>query len=121
MNTVINWFEIPVDNLERAIIFYHHALEIDFRREHVAGIDMAIFPHDKPATGGALVKGEMFTPSHTGAVVYLYTANIEKTLLRIGEAGGKTVFGPEVLPDNIGTIALIIDSEGNCVGLHQPA
>ncbi|MGM1197686.1 VOC family protein, partial [Klebsiella pneumoniae] len=25
------------------------------------------------------------------------------------------------LPNDIGTIALFTDSEGNCVGLHQPA
>ena len=31
------------------------------------------------------------------------------------------VFGPLELPDGIGTIALFIDSEGNRVGLHQPA
>ncbi|HBQ7903545.1 TPA: VOC family protein, partial [Klebsiella pneumoniae] len=36
-------------------------------------------------------------------------------------AGGACVFGPLTLPNDIGTIALFTDSEGNRVGLHQPA
>lgn len=121
MNSIINWFEIPAHDLDRAVIFYQHALELSFYRETVEGIDMAIFPHEKPATGGALVKAEMFTPSDKGSVVYLYAPDLAAALERVAKAGGKIVFGPVVLPQDIGSIALIIDSEGNRVGLHQPA
>ncbi|MGG7445660.1 VOC family protein [Kosakonia oryzendophytica] len=121
MNTLINWFELPVQQLDRAVAFYQHVLGGEFRRETVTGIEMAVFPHVKPATGGALVKGPMFQPANGGAVIYLATEDINTALERVREKQGECCFGPQVLPDNIGTIALIIDSEGNRVGLHQPA
>lgn len=121
MNTIINWFEIPARDLDRAVTFYQNVLEIAFNRETVSGIEMAIFPYKEPATGGALVNAEMFTPSDKGSVVYLFTANLTAALERVSKAGGETVFGPVVLPEDIGSIALILDCEGNRVGLHQPA
>ncbi|WP_200552994.1 VOC family protein [Kosakonia sp. LAM2021] len=121
MKTLVNWFELPVQKLDRAVAFYEHVLGGQFRHETVAGIEMAVFPHVKPATGGALVKGPMFQPVSGGTVVYLATANLAAALERVREKGGECCFGPEVLPQGIGTIALIIDSEGNRVGLHQPA
>ncbi|MGY5958200.1 VOC family protein [Kosakonia sp. BK9b] len=121
MNTLINWFELPVQQLDRAVDFYQHVLGGEFRHETIGQIEMAVFPHTKPATGGALVKGPMFKSATGGAIVYLSTANLDVALKRVRDKGGECVFGPEVLPHNIGTIALIIDSEGNQVGLHQPA
>lgn len=121
MNTLVNWFELPVQKLDRAVTFYEYVLGGEFRRETVSGIEMAVFPHVKPATGGALVKGDKFQPATNGTVIYLATANLDVALARVREKGGECCFGPEVLPHGIGTIALIIDSEGNRVGLHQPA
>ena len=84
-------------------------------------MSMAVFHYQEPSTGGALVKSETLQPSTDGTVVYLYTADIAASLQKVAEKGGSCCFGPEILPDDIGTIALIIDSEGNKVGLHQPA
>lgn len=121
MSNVINWFEIPVQDLQRATAFYEHCIDAQFRQEHVAGMAMAVFHYQEPAIGGALVKSEALQPSANGTVVYLYTADIAASLKKVAEKGGTCCFGPEILPDDIGTIALIIDSEGNKVGLHQPA
>ena len=35
-------------------------------------------------------------------------------------SGGQCVFGPMTLPDHMGRIAHIVDTEGNRVGLHEP-
>jgi len=121
MSNIINWFEIPVQDLTRATAFYEYCVNAQFRQEHVAGISMSVFHYQAPSIGGALVKSEMFQPSTSGSVVYLYTADIAASLAKVAEKGGSCCFGPEILPDDIGTIALIIDSEGNKVGLHQPA
>ena len=121
MSNIINWFEIPVQNLQRATAFYEHCINAQFRQEHVAGMSMAVFNYQEPAIGGALVKSDMILPSSSGTVVYLYTADIAASLAKVAEKGGTCCFGPEILPNDIGTIALIIDSEGNKVGLHQPA
>ena len=121
MNTIINWFEIPAQDLERATAFYEAVFTAKFHRESIPGMEMAIFPHDKPNPGGALLKADAFKPSAQGSVVYLHASDLTTMLERVAKAGGECVFGPQVLPDDIGTFALILDSEGNRVGLHQPA
>lgn len=121
MNNVINWFEIAVTDMDRAIAFYEPVMQVSLRREAMDFADLAIFPHEDPATGGALAKFDGITPSQQGAIIYLHTANLGATLDRVVSAGGECVFGPLALPRGIGTIALFTDSEGNRVGLHQPA
>ena len=116
MKSVINWFEIPVADMDRAIKFYESVMQVALRREKMDVADLAIFPHEDPATGGALAKFDGVTPSSQGAIIY----NLAATLDRIASAGGECVFGPLELPQGIGTIALFTDSEGNRVGLHQP-
>jgi len=118
---LINWFEIPVVDMQRAVTFYQQVLGITCTPHSVLDIEMALFPHNKPNIGGALVKHAMFTPSDSAGVVYFCTPHLSAALKRASEAGGQTVLGPEALPNGIGSIALIIDSEGNRIGLHQAA
>ena len=94
MKSVINWFEIPVSDMDRAIKFYEPVMQLALRREKMDCAELAVF---------------------------LHTDNLAATLDRIASAGGECVFGPLELPHGIGTIALFTDSEGNRVGLHQPA
>lgn len=121
MNNIISWFEIPVMDMARAIRFYEPVMQVTLRRENMDCAELAVFPHEEPLTGGALAKFEGITPSPQGAIIYLHTADLAATLERVASAGGKCVFGPLELGQEIGTIALFTDSEGNRVGLHQPA
>lgn len=121
MNNVINWFEIPVADMDRAVAFYEPVMQVTLRRETMDCAELAVFPHQDPAPGGALAKFECIAPSAQGAIIYLHTDHLAATLDRVASAGGACVFGPLTLPNNIGTIALFTDSEGNRVGLHQPA
>ena len=68
-----------------------------------------------------MAKFDGISPSAQGAIIYLHTDNLAATLERVAIAGGQCVFGPLDLGQDIGTIALFTDSEGNRVGLHQPA
>ena len=117
---MINWFEIPVADMDRAVAFYEPVMQVTLRRETMDCADLAVFPHQDPAPGGALAKFDGIAPSPQGAIIYLHTDNLAATLDRIASAGGACVFGPLALPNDIGTIALFTDSEGNRVGLHQP-
>lgn len=121
MKTIVNWFEIPVTDLDRAVAFYEPVMGMSLRRETMDCCDMAVFPYDDPATGGALSKLDGVEPSRNGVIIYLHTPDLAATLDRVASAGGECIFGPHDLGKEIGTIALFIDSEGNRVGLHQPA
>ena len=52
MKSVINWFEIPVADMDRATKFYESVMRVALRREMDVA-ELAVFPHEDPATGGA--------------------------------------------------------------------
>jgi predicted enzyme related to lactoylglutathione lyase len=82
---------------------------------------MALFPYDQGArgVGGALVKDVRFRPSPDGAVVYLDAGSgLDGCLQRAQAAGGKVVM-PRTDIGAPGFIAMIVDTEGNRVGLHE--
>lgn len=121
MQDALNWFEIPVLDIERAQRFYETLLDISMRREVMAGQALAIFPYAEGRTGGALISGPMApAPSTDGCVVYLDAGrSLDATLARAGELGAKVLMSKVQLPADIGAIAHVVDSEGNRIGLHQ--
>ena len=121
MNNAINWFEIPAVDFERAVNFYDTVIGKPLRREEFMGIPHGIFQADQGAATGAVVLNPNYQTSDKGTVIYLNAGNdLDGVLSRLDAAGGtlvmpKTAIGPQ------GYIAIIVDSEGNQVGLHQPA
>lgn len=121
MQSPIAWFEIAVLDLERAIRFYETVLTVTFQREKMGGGDMAVFPHPERGPGGALVALPQLEPRDNGALIYLNAGNdLAPALARVVPAGGKVVMAKTDLGNDIGHIALVIDSEGNRVGLYSP-
>lgn len=121
MKNAINWFEIFVNELDRACVFYEGVLGIRLRREDFLGTPMAIFPMADGGVGGALVRDASHPVDGGGSVVYFdATGKLDACLDRVSGAGGavvqaRTSIGPA------GFIALVRDSEGNTVGLHSTA
>ncbi|SYS31063.1 glyoxalase [Klebsiella pneumoniae] len=76
MNNVINWFEIPVADMDRAVAFYEPVMQVSLRRETMDCAELAVFPHQDPALGGALAKFEGIAPSAQGAIIYLHTDHL---------------------------------------------
>src|SRR5690349_12147313 len=90
----LNWFEIPVIDMERAKHFYQVAFGIHMHEEDIMKMKMAYFPVS-PGSGrasGALVKSEFHKPSKEGSIIYL-NANPDMTdvLERIQAEGGKLI------------------------------
>lgn len=117
-NTAISWFEIPADDLERAVWFYESVLQQSLRRESMGPAQMAVFPYQDPGIGGCVVKSHNMVPATGGSVIYLHTDKLDETLQRVTRAGGKIVLDKTALPEGMGAYAHIVDSEGNRVGLH---
>jgi predicted enzyme related to lactoylglutathione lyase len=121
MQNAINWFEIPVADLPRASAFYAEVLRIELRTERFQDTPMAIFPYAaaEHAVGGALVHDPRRRPSTAGAVVYLNAgSDIRGAVGRAAKAGGLVTM-PVTDIGAPGFIALIQDTEGNLVGLHE--
>jgi predicted enzyme related to lactoylglutathione lyase len=116
----INWFEIPVADMERAVRFYEAVFATVLQREVFGGHDHAIFRAPEPAVAGALVKSPELQPSAAGARIYLDTrGELDACLARVPGAGGAVIV-PKTDIGDPGFIAIVRDTEGNAVGLHQP-
>lgn len=111
MKNLINWFEIPVTDMARAIAFYEQVMQISLRRETMDGADLAVFPYAEPGPGGALIKQDDVAPVAQGVVIYLHTADLLASIERVVLAGGKCVLEPMVPGDDIGTIALFMTAK----------
>jgi predicted enzyme related to lactoylglutathione lyase len=119
----LNWFEIPVNNMERAKHFYQIAFGIHLDEMSMSeGMLMAGFPADmgNGKVSGALVKSGQHKPSTDGVTIYL-NANPDMTdvLQRIEAEGGQIVLGKTQITPEIGYMAFFIDPEGNKIGLHS--
>jgi len=115
----VNWFEIPVRDLDRAKGFYEHVLQVTLSPMEMGEGKMAMFPmeQDAPGATGALMQSEGYTPSHEGSVVYFSVPDIAATLARAQEKGGKVLLDKTGIGEH-GFIAQVEDCEGNRVALH---
>ena len=119
MKNALNWFEIPSKNFERAVKFYNTLLNAQLRLEDFGGTPNAIFPYSDPGAGGAVVKNDV-QPSNNGPIVYLNVeGDLDGALARTEPAGGKVIL-PKTHLGEPGYIAIILDTEGNRLGLHSP-
>ena len=119
----INWFEIPCTDLARAQAFYEAILQRPLlRRDDLDGDPIAVFSYTQPATGGCLICGPTRRPApDAGLRVYLDCApGLDAAVARIAAAGGQVIDACIELPQGIGFIAHLRDTEGNTVGLHAP-
>ena len=124
---IITWFEIPVNNTQRAKKFYETILDIEMTSQFIAETNetLTFFPYDPEviqATSGrvtgVLTESENSSPSANGTVVYINASpNLQSVLDKVQPAGGELI--SPVINIKAGLIAFILDSEGNKIGLHS--
>ena len=121
MSSVINWFDIPAANFERALRFYETVLNSKLIQENMLGAQLAMFPAKPGEATGAIMAREGLTPGPGGTTIYLKAGNdLAVALARVEPAGGKVVLPKTFIKEGFGYFAIMIDSEGNSVGLHSP-
>ncbi|MBE1275877.1 VOC family protein [Enterovibrio baiacu] len=116
----VTWFEIPVEDMERAIVFYECVFAISLKRHDMNGTDMAWFPAEKGEVYGAtgtLIAGDGYTPSAAGVMVYINVENMDDVLERAEKE--TNVLVPKTNIGGNGVFAHIKDSEGNRIGIHS--
>ena len=118
----LNWFEIPVENMDRAKQFYQSIFCIEMTEQIINGMQMVFFPsvHGNGKVGGALVKSDLHKSNTEGVLVYL-NANPDVSLVleRIEEHGGVVLLYKTMLTPEAGYMAIFLDTEGNRIALHS--
>jgi uncharacterized protein len=124
MKNAISWFEIPATNLDRATKFYETIFGVSLIVMDMDNIKMRMFPLDDMMNdvGGAVVdSGGFHKPSATdGPLIYLNgNPDLQNILDKVVAAGGAIMVPKTEISPEYGFMAVIIDTEGNRIGLHS--
>jgi predicted enzyme related to lactoylglutathione lyase len=120
------WFEIYVDDMERAKAFYQSVLAVELTRidkpdlpKDVPQPEMWAFPMlERPGATGALCKMAGVQAGGNSTLVYFSCQDCQVEASRVDSAGGKLI-APKMSIGEHGFIAIAQDSEGNNIGLHS--
>lgn len=121
----IGWFDIYVDDMERAAKFYQAVLgqKLEKMGDPTGGSQMMSFPMDDTSMSqygalGALVKMEGSNPGVGGTLVYFNSEDCSVEESRVVAAGGK-VIRPKFSIGEFGWVTLCEDTEGNMFGFNS--
>jgi len=119
----IGWFDIYVNDMERAVAFYQTVLKQELENmgdPTDSNVIMKSFPTDMEnyGAGGALVKREGANPGAGGTVVYFGVEDCSIEESRVEKAGGK-VINPKMSIGEFGFVSLCMDTEGNIFGISS--
>lgn len=118
----VGWFEIYVDDLNRAKSFYetvftHHLEALPSDDPTITMVKFLGNPNEAGASG-VLIKHPMKKPSTEGTLVYFSCSDCAVQTKLAVEHGGKIYKAKTDIGLN-GFIAIIGDTEGNAIGLHS--
>ena len=120
MNNPIGWFEIYVQDMGRAKAFYEGVFGVELVKLDSPEVEIWTFPMQAELYGasGALVRMPGFSSGANSVLIYFSCADCAVEEAKVASSGGKVEkekrsIGP------YGCISLVIDTEGNMIGLHS--
>lgn len=121
------WFEIYVDDIDRATKFYEEVLQTKLTEIPAPGgwedFRMTVFPENDPSAygaHGALVQMKGFSAGRNSTLVYFGSEDCSVEQNRVENAGGKIIKPKTPIGPN-GFISICQDTEGNMFGVHSMA
>ena len=122
----VGWFEIYVQDMQRARKFYESVLDLRLEKLNAPDtpgapqIEMLAFPMTMGASGapGALVKMEGFPSGGNSTLIYFVCDDCAVEAGRVAASGGR-IQRDKFSIGQYGQIALAFDTEGNMFGLHS--
>jgi uncharacterized protein len=118
----VNWFEIYVQNIDRAKRFYESVFQVKLQKLNAPfpEIELWVFPEDMNSygAGGALVRMEGLTSGGNSTRVYFHCDDCAVEESRIVSSGGQ-IYRSKMQIGEYGFISLVLDTEGNMIGLHS--
>lgn len=117
------WFEIYVNDMERAAKFYETVLDVKLESMSDPtdqSMQMRAFPNEmqNPGTGGALVKMNGMEAGGQNVIIYFGCEDCAVEEGRVEAAGGK-VAQPKMPIGEYGFCSIVNDTDGNTIGLHS--
>lgn len=121
MKNLITWVSIPSSDFDRAVRFYSITTGQDLKSQGEGDKRMATSLSDEEMkeniVGFGVTGDSTIKPGSNGPRIYIHV-DIDSFLSKVEEAGGKILTQKSSMGE-YGHWALIEDSEGNHIGLHQ--
>lgn len=116
----VGWFEIYVQDTARAKAFYESVLQTRLEKLPSPEVEMWAFPMAQSGggAGGALVKMAGVPSGGNSTLVYFMCDDCAVEEGRVKGNGGQ-VSKAKMSIGEYGFISLVVDTEGNMVGLHS--
>lgn len=119
-NNPVCWFEIYVQDMERARAFYEGMLEVKLQKLESPEIEMWAFAMDadKAGAGGSLAKAPGVASGGNSTMVYFACEDCAVEEARVERFGGR-IQRAKMSIGQYGFITLAYDTEGNLFGLYS--
>jgi predicted enzyme related to lactoylglutathione lyase len=116
----VRWFEIYVQDMDRARRFYETVLGTKLERLDTGDLEYWAFSSamGQPGTAGALVQAAGVPSGGNSTLVYFGCEDCAVEGARVGPAGGR-IHREKTSIGQYGAIVLAHDTEGNLFGLHS--
>lgn len=130
----IVWFEIPVTDFNRAVDFYTKVLLINIKIIKLLDQELGLLEKQDGSIGGVLVRKDDHKQG-SGCTLFFYVTDISQTLIQVQENSGtvvtpknllrqrnewgKVVIAENLIDQNVGYFAEILDCEGNKIALYS--
>jgi hypothetical protein len=111
MANLINWVEMPVNDIDRAVKFYSEVLNSLIQQQVMMGIKTDFFNMEGDGVGVSICSCKGYEPLNGGE-------DLSEPHSRVESAGGIIVMLKTKINDKIGYMAMFIDSEGNNIEFH---
>ena len=120
MRNPVGWFEIYVEDMDRARAFYEAVLQVKLEKLPVPDIEMWNFPMTMEGEGaaGSLVKMPGFPTGQNSVLIYFTCDDCSAEESRVVGAGGR-IEKEKFSIGEYGFVSLVYDTEGNMIGLHS--
>lgn len=120
MKKLIVWFDVPVNDLDRAISFYSAVLGEPVNKVDMGGgFVMGMLPGEENVLGGCLYKSDESSPTDQGTMQYFNVDGRLRAAVDAVKANGGTVRSDVEPIGPWGFRAIVLDSEGNRIALHS--
>lgn len=119
----VTWFEIYVNDMKRASRFYETVFGYqlqDMSDPTNQSMQMRAFPGETSNAGasGSLVKMEGMQGGGSNVIIYFGCEDCAVEQGRVEAAGGK-ITTPKTPIGEFGFCSIVVDTEGNNIGLHS--
>lgn len=118
----IGWFELYVQDMQRAKKFYQAMLEVSLSQIEIPDANIEMFGFDQEmdqyGSSGALIKVNGVPSGGGGTMVYFSCEDCAETAARAKAHGGH-IKQTKMQVGEYGFVCLVKDTEGNTIGLHS--